>query len=96
MRSAAGAKHTAEFIKESVRNDQGRVELNAEARANLEEIPAQVLKVSEAMAEIAAASAQQSTGVDRITTAIEQMNQVSQQAPASAEELASAACTSAA
>jgi methyl-accepting chemotaxis protein len=43
------------------------------------------------MAEIAAASDQQSQGIDQVNKAVEQMNQVTQQTAANAEESASAA-----
>jgi methyl-accepting chemotaxis protein len=91
MRSAAAAKNTANLIEESVKNAEGGVALNAEVLRNLDEINGQIKKVSEVMAEIAAASEQQSQGIDQVNTAVEQMNQVTQQVAANAEESASAA-----
>jgi len=91
MRSAEAAKNTASLIEGSVKNSEGGVTINEEVLVNLQEIDAQVNKVSEMMAEIAAASDQQSEGVSQINSAIEQMNQVTQQTAANAEESASAA-----
>jgi methyl-accepting chemotaxis protein len=91
MRSAEAAKTTANLIEESVHNAEGGVAINDEVIRNLQEINDQVHKVSEVMSEIAAASEQQSQGVDQINVAIEQMNQVTQQTAANSEESASAA-----
>jgi methyl-accepting chemotaxis protein len=90
MRSADAAKSTANLIEESVKNADGGVVINEEVLKNLNEIHSEVTKVSEVIAEIAAASDQQSQGVEQINTAIEQMNQVTQQTAANAEESASA------
>jgi methyl-accepting chemotaxis protein len=91
MRSAEAAKNTAELIEESVRNAEGGVALNAEVLKSLEEIQTRVDKVGEVMAEIAAASEQQSEGVSQINVAVEQMNGVTQRVAASSEESASTA-----
>ncbi len=91
MRSAEAAKNTANLIEESVKNAEGGVSINQEVLKQLVEINGQVNKVSEVMAEIAAASDQQSQGVTQVNTAVEQMNQVTQQTAANAEESASAA-----
>ena len=91
MRSAEGAKNTAELIEGSVKNAVEGVAMNQEVMANLEEINKQVNQVSEVMAESAAASDQQSQGVEQINSAIGQMNQVTQQTAANSEESAAAA-----
>jgi methyl-accepting chemotaxis protein len=91
IRSAEAARNTAELIEESVTNVEGGVALNAEVLANLEEIAGQVGQVEGVMAEIAAASDQQSQGVLQINQAVEQMNTVTQQTAANSEESASAA-----
>jgi methyl-accepting chemotaxis protein len=91
MRSADAAKNTAALIEESVRNAQGGVAINTEVVANFGEIVAQVNKVSEVMAEIAAGAEQQSQGIEQLTGAVEQMSGVTQQTASSSEESASAA-----
>ena len=91
MRSAEAAKNTATLIEESVKNADTGVAINHEVLKNLEEIGSQVRKVTEVMAEITAASDQQSQGINQINMAVEQMNQVTQTTAANAEESASAA-----
>jgi methyl-accepting chemotaxis protein len=91
MRSAEAAKNTANLIEESVSNADDGVTINQEVFAQLEDINDRVRKVGEVMAEIAAASEQQSQGIDQINSAVEQMDQVTQQSAANSEESASAA-----
>jgi methyl-accepting chemotaxis protein len=91
IRSAEAAKNTANRIEESVKNAAGGVAINQEVLKNLDEINAQIRKVSEVMAEIAGASEQQSQGIEQVNTAVEQLNMVVQQVAANAEQSASAA-----
>ncbi len=91
MRSAEAAKNTALLIEEAVKNADSGVSLNEDVLKNLQAINGHIDKVGEMMAEIVAASEQQSQGIDQINTAIEQMNQVTQQNAANSEESASAA-----
>jgi methyl-accepting chemotaxis protein len=91
MRSAEAAKHTTSMIEESVHNAENGVQLNGEVLARLQEITTQANKVGEVMGDIAAASEQQTEGIDQISMAVDQMNQVTQQNAAGSEESASAA-----
>ena len=91
MRSAEAAKNTAVLIEESVVNANGGVAMNVEVLKTLGAINAQVVKVSEVVAEIAAASQQQSHGVEQINGSVLQMTVVTQQMASGAEEAASAA-----
>jgi methyl-accepting chemotaxis protein len=91
LRSAEAAKNTAGLIEQSVKNAEGGVAINQEVIKNLDEIRIQIRKVSEVMAEVAAASDQQSQGVEQINAAVEQLNQVTQHVAANAEESASSA-----
>jgi methyl-accepting chemotaxis protein len=91
MRSAEAAKNTANLIEESVHNSENGVNLNKEVLNNLNEINGQVKKVGTVMAEIAAASEQQTQGVDQVNSVITQMNIVTQQIASNAEESASGA-----
>ena len=90
MRSAEAAKNTADMIEGSVKNAENGVNINQEVMKNLEEINGHAKRVSEVMAEIAAASDQQSQGVGQVNSAMEQMNQLTQQNAANSEESASA------
>ncbi|MEP6731910.1 MAG: methyl-accepting chemotaxis protein [bacterium] len=91
MRSAEAARTTAALIQESVHNANTGVAMNVEVLRTLGAINSQVTRVSEVVAEIAAASEQQTQGVDQITGAVMQMNGVTQQMASGAEESASAA-----
>ena len=90
MRAADAAKDTAELIEGTVKkvNDgTGLVKMTNEAFSTVAESAA---KVGELVAEIAAASGEQAQGIEQINTAVTEMDQVTQQNAANAEETASA------
>lgn len=90
-RSAKAAKETAELIEGSVAlTDRGTLMAQQTAGA-LKEIMHSTNKVSDLLEEIAAASNEQSQGINEITTGLTQIDQVTQQNTANAEESASAA-----
>ena len=91
MRSAEAAKNTANLIEEAVKNSENGVAINAEVLKNFQEITEKTNKVSQVVAEIAAASDQQDQGISQLNRAVEQLNQLTQQNAANAEESASAA-----
>ena len=91
MRSAEAAKNTANLIEDAVKNSENGVAINAEVLKNFQDIAEKSNKVSQVVAEIAAASEQQDQGISQVTKAVEQLNQVTQQNAANAEESASAA-----
>jgi methyl-accepting chemotaxis protein len=91
MRSAEAAKNTANLIEDSVKNAEGGVAINQDVLADLMEINKQIYKVNDVMSEIVAASEQQGHGVEKANTAMVQMNEVTQQVAANAEESAGAA-----
>jgi len=91
MRSAEAAKNTANLIEEAVRNSENGVVINSEVLKNFQEITERINKVTQVMAEIAAASEQQDLGIEQVNKAVEQLNQLTQQNAANAEESASAA-----
>jgi methyl-accepting chemotaxis protein len=86
MRSAEAAKTTAQLIAESTLHATDGVALNREVLASLEDITTQVHKVGMMMQEIDTASMQQSQGVAQLDLAVGQLNQVTQQTAANAEE----------
>lgn len=67
------------------------VELAEKAGKLLDEIVPSIVKTSDLVQEIAAASQEQSSGVDQINNAMEQLNQLTQQNASGSEELASTA-----
>ena len=91
MRSAEAAKNTANLIDESVQNAEGGVEINKEVLHNLVKINDLTTGATAMMAQIAAASDQQSTGIEQINSTVDNMNHTTQQVAANAEESASAA-----
>ena len=91
MRSAEAAKNTAKLINESISNSENGVILNEEATKNLNEINHKVSTVEQMMGEIAAASTQQNEGINQISTAVEQLNQLTQHNAANSEESSSTA-----
>ncbi len=91
QRSAEAAKNTADMIQESVKNAEEGVTISMEVSKSFESIAASVKKVNEIIAEIAAASQEQSQGIEQVNTAVAQMDKVTQQNAANSEESASAA-----
>ena len=90
-RSAKAAKETAELIEGSVeKTNHGSNIANQTAEA-LDEIVTSVTKVTDLVAEIAAASNEQAEGISQVNIGISQIDQVTQQNTANAEEGASAA-----
>jgi len=81
----------AEEVEEAVKNADAGVDIGKDVAGALEEIASGTRKVNDLVAEIAAASGEQSQGIEQINTAIGQMDQVTQSAAANAEESASAA-----
>jgi signal transduction histidine kinase len=90
MRSAEAAKNTANMIQESVKNSQNGVHIAAEVAKVLDEIVRSIGKTTDLVSEIAGASKEQAQGIDQVNTAVAQMDKVTQQNAANAEESASA------
>lgn len=91
QRSASAAREIKALIDESVGNiEQGGTQV-AEAGQTMEDIVVSVKRVTDIMSEIAAASDEQSTGIDQINQALSQMDTVTQQNAALVEEAAAAA-----
>ncbi|MFH0920621.1 MAG: methyl-accepting chemotaxis protein [Fibrobacterota bacterium] len=91
QRSAEAAKNTAHLIEESVKNSEGGVVISTDVAKFLSEITEGSKKVNDLVAEIAAASNEQSRGIEQVNVAVNQMNQVVQQNAANSEESAAAA-----
>jgi methyl-accepting chemotaxis protein len=90
MRSAEAAKNTANMIEESVKNSKNGVDIATEVGKVLDEIVQSIGKTTDLVSEIAAASSEQAQGIDQVNTAMAQMDKVTQQNAANAEESASA------
>ncbi len=90
QRSAAAAKEIKGLIKDSVSKVEEGSRLVDESGNTLEEIVVASKKVSDIIAEIAAAGQEQAAGIDQINKAITQLESVTQQNAALVEEAAAA------
>ncbi|RNE92860.1 methyl-accepting chemotaxis protein [Marichromatium sp. AB32] len=91
QRSANAAKEIKTLITDSVEKvDSGTAQVN-EAGERMDEIVTSIKRVTDIMAEISAASDEQSTGIEQINQAVTQMDDVTQQNAALVEEAAAAA-----
>jgi methyl-accepting chemotaxis protein len=93
QRSAGAAKEIKALIEDSVQKVEDGSALVNKSGQMLEEIVTSVKHVTDIIAEIAAASQEQSTGIDQVNRAVTQMDQVVQQNAAQTEELSSTALT---
>jgi methyl-accepting chemotaxis protein len=93
QRSAAAAKEIKGLIDDSVSKVEAGSHQVAEAGQTMEEIVASVKRVTDIMGEIAAASQEQTSGIEQVNQAITQMDQVTQQNAALVEEAAAAAAS---
>jgi methyl-accepting chemotaxis protein len=91
QRSAAAAKEIKGLITDSVGKVDEGTRLVGEAGKTMDEIVTSVKRVTDIMGEIAAASREQSSGIEQVNQAITQMDQVTQQNAALVEEAAAAA-----
>jgi methyl-accepting chemotaxis protein len=93
QRSAQAAKDIKVLITNSSSQVQEGVGLVNQTGASLTEILASIRRVADIVAEIASASQAQSTGIDQINKALNQMDEVTQQNSALVEESAASAKT---
>ena len=91
QRSAAAAKEIKELIDDSVGKVEDGSKLVGEAGKTMADIVSSVRSVTDIMADIAAASVEQSSGIDQVNKAVNQMDEVTQQNAALVEEAAAAA-----
>jgi len=91
QRSAAVAKEIKTWIDGSANNVDGGTKQVDQAGATMNEIVTAVKRVTDIMAEIAAASGEQSAGIEEVNHAITRMDGVTQQNAALVEEAAAAA-----
>ncbi|WP_304528720.1 methyl-accepting chemotaxis protein [Paraglaciecola sp. MB-3u-78] len=91
QRSANAAKDIKELISDSVSKiENGNVLVN-QSGETMDKVVTSIKRVNDIMSEIAAASAEQATGIDEVGKAISQMDEVTQQNAALVEEAAAAA-----
>ncbi|MGE5583824.1 MAG: methyl-accepting chemotaxis protein [Bacillota bacterium] len=88
QRSAQAAKDTTAMIETNIDLSANGVAVTERVKEALNEITVQAKKVSELMGEIAAASQEQSQGIEQVNKAIVQMETITQQNASNAEESA--------
>ena len=93
QRSSQAAKDIKDLIINSSDQVQEGVELVNRAGTSLNEILASIKKVADIVSDIAAASAEQATGLEQVNKALTQMDEVTQQNSALVEENAATAKT---
>jgi hypothetical protein len=91
VRSAEAAKHTATLIEDTVRKVNDGLGLVKRTNEAFTRVTAGSRKIGDLVTEIAAASQEQSQGIDQVNKAVAEMDKVTQQTAASAEQSASAA-----
>ena len=91
QRSAAAAKEIKQLIDDSVVQVDSGTALVQRAGSTMTEVVSSVRRVSDVVAEISAASHEQSTGIEEVNRAITQMDEVTQQNAALVEQAAAAA-----
>ena len=90
LRAAEAAKETAGLIEGTIEKVDDGCQLVSKTNKDFEEVIQSIGKIGELLSEIASACDQQARGVDQINTAVTEMDGVTQQNAASAEEGASA------
>lgn len=90
MRSADAAKNTADLIETTVGKIKTGTALVSRTNDAFSGVATSVTKVGELVGEIAAASTEQAQGVEQLNRAVAEMDKVTQQNAANAEESASA------
>lgn len=91
QRASQSAKEITQLIQESVEKAGRGVELSGELQRRLEGIVSSVKRVAMLMDEVAAASAEQASGVNQVNIALSQIDQATQQNASLIEETASLA-----
>ncbi|MGU7768759.1 methyl-accepting chemotaxis protein [Burkholderia sp. MR1-5-21] len=90
QRSSTAAKEIKELITASVQTIRDGSTLAGEAGRTMTDVTQAVARVTDIMGEIAAASAEQSRGIDQVNLTITQMDQTTQQNAALVEQAAAA------
>ena len=91
QRSARAAKETEELIQSSTQKVKSGTEIAHKTAETLQSIITNTIKVSDLIDEIASASAEQVAGIEQVSQALKQVDQVTQANAASAEQSAAAA-----
>ncbi|MFX4404350.1 methyl-accepting chemotaxis protein, partial [Acinetobacter baumannii] len=86
QRSATAAKEIKQLIDDSVQKVEAGSQLVAQAGSTMDEVVSSVRRVTDIVADITAASAEQSDGIVQVNQAIGLMDQATQQNAALVEQ----------
>jgi methyl-accepting chemotaxis protein len=89
LRAAEAAKNTSNLMVDIVNRIKSGANLVAVTNSAFQQLSTSSAQVVEVMGQIAAASREQSQGIDQINKTVAEMSKVTQQNAASAQELAS-------
>jgi methyl-accepting chemotaxis protein len=90
QRSAEAARNTSELIEDAQKNAENGVAVVNEVAAVLAQIVENSQSASQLINEVSAASEEQAQGIDQVTNAVAQMDKVTSQTAANAQESAAA------
>jgi len=90
QRAAGAAKNTSELIEGTIRKIKDGTVLVEKTNADFGEVASEMAKVTGLVGEISASTSEESRGIDEVSTAIGQVDKVTQGNAANAEEIASA------
>ena len=88
LRSASAARETAEKIEDSIQKSSAGVQINAKVSLSLADIVSKARQADQLVAQISIASNEQSQGIDQINSSVSQMDAMTQNNAAGAEESA--------
>jgi len=91
QRSVQAARETAQKISDSTAKSEQGAKISEKVAKSLDDITGKARQVDELIAEIAVASQEQSQGIDQVSRAVSDMDQVTQANAATAEETSAAA-----
>jgi methyl-accepting chemotaxis protein len=91
QRCAAAARQTGTKIDDCVQKSARGVQMSAQVAEKFSTIRTQIQRLDQLVGEIATASQEQSQGILQVSTAVSQMDQVTQSTASTAEETAAAA-----
>jgi hypothetical protein len=91
QRSAQAARETADKIEDSITKSDRGIQISLQVTKSFDEIMDKVRKVDDLVANIASASKEQSDGIGQVSTAVSQVDKVTQSNAANAEQSAAAA-----
>jgi methyl-accepting chemotaxis protein len=93
QRSASAAKEIKELIGDSVEKVDAGSRLVSQAGSTMDDVVAGVKRVTDIMADITAASLEQSAGIEQVNVSITQMDDITQQNAALVEQASAAAAS---